>query len=232
MNLKQSDQTLYTKSLDAALPVVRFPADVYVSCKFQENIDQCTLLPEEQKYLQNFSHKRIVDFTLGRACAREILKNLGYERYAVLIGENRQPLWPENLVGSISHADQLALCVIAEKCELRSLGIDIELIKNESFDLYSMVASDKELQQHCDDQNDSQYKCPYLAKLLFSAKEAVYKCQFPLYQQWIEFKDISLELDFARNTFITVISNQNNLITIHGAWDANDKYIISTAWLE
>ena len=231
MSFKQSNQTIYNTIVNAALPAVRSPANVYVSCKFPENLDQYSLLPEEQKYLHKYGDKRTVDFCLGRACAREILIKIGFERFPVLIGDDRQPLWPDKLVGSISHTDQFALCVIAEKRELSSIGVDIERINNESFDLYSMVASVEEMQNIGGDTHTVHQQCTYLAKLLFSAKEAVYKCQFPLYRRWLDFKDVTLNLDFTNKTFDTVVIDKDRPISIQGAWDTNDNYIIATAWV-
>lgn len=216
-----------TIRLSPSLPIVRCPPGVRVAAKSSSELNADVLLPEETKAANNFSEKRLTEYTLGRACAREILSTLGYADFPVRIGEARQPLWPKGLVGSISHAGDTAICAIAPARKITGIGIDIETITEETFDLLELVQSDDEHTALLALSND----CHYLAKLLFSAKESVFKCQFPLTGNWLEFKDVTLVLDIVNRIFSTKIQNQARTITITGTWDVSDRLILSMAWL-
>jgi hypothetical protein len=44
------------------------------------------------------------------------------------IGKEKEPVWPEVIVGSISHCDTLMGAIVAKKSDHVSLGLDIEEI--------------------------------------------------------------------------------------------------------
>lgn len=217
---------LKTVTLLPPLPTLRCPAVAMLSSKTCAELKSDSLLPEEAIATKKFSQKRLTEFSLGRACARDILATLGYADFPVRVGEARQPLWPKGLVGSISHVDEIAVCAVASIQDLAGLGIDIETIATETFDLFEMVTSDAE-------QNSiiaAPAQCSYLAKLLFSAKEAVFKCQFPLTGKWLEFRDVTLNLDFSQRRFATTLPDRVGTFMVSGLWDINDQYIVSVAW--
>lgn len=198
-----------------------------IACKTGAELNTVELLAEEATAATHFSRKRLAEFSLGRACAREILAALGYAEFPLRVGDARQPLWPPGLTGSISHAGDMAICAIAPVQDIAGIGIDIETVTHESFDLLEMVASSRERAAMTAMPADFHY----LPKLLFSAKESVFKCQFPLTRQWLEFQDVSLALDFAHRGFATTITDRNETLAITGTWDVTDRYILTVAWL-
>jgi len=119
--------------------------------------------------------KRVREFSTGRYCARLALQKLGVEPQALLIGKQREPLWPKGVVGSISHCRDLAGAVVAEKSNTTSLGFDVENRKQLDPRIARHVCTPDEKiwlgTQHTDRQN--------LALLLiFSLKEAMFKCVY------------------------------------------------------
>lgn len=222
-----SNTTLKTIRLGHSLPILRCPPTVMVCCKSASELNTDVLLAEEASATTNFSEKRLAEFKLGRACARELLTSLGYADFPVRVGESRQPLWPDGLIGSISHTREFALCAIAPQQQITGLGIDIEVIEQEAFDLLAMVTSSEELERI----RAKVTGCHYLAKLLFSAKESVFKCQFTFTGEWLEFKDVSLNLDFVRRLFTTSIKDHDSLFNISGTWDVTDRHIVTAAWI-
>lgn len=222
-----ADLTLQTMSLSRSLPIVRCPEAVRVASKSGAELNDNMLLPEEASATANFSKKRLDEFTLGRVCAREVLATMGYAGFPVRVGDARQPVWPENLVGSISHTGDIAICAIARAQDIVGIGIDIELISPDSFDLLGIVASAKE---HAT-LSPSLKHSSYMAKLLFSAKESVFKCQFPLTGKWLEFKDVTLTLDHESRQFETEIEVPGRTLGISGTWDMTAQYILTIGWI-
>ena len=90
---------------------------------------QSHLYPEECSIVESASYKRKFEFSTGRWCAKQVLNSEGIQNFPVLSGENREPIWPDNIVGSISHCKDLCGAVIAKSNNVDSIGFDIENIK-------------------------------------------------------------------------------------------------------
>jgi 4'-phosphopantetheinyl transferase EntD len=98
-------------------------------------------------------------------------------------------MWPPGVIGSITHTDEHAAAVVMTANAARSIGIDLESLAHAARtpDLLSMVATAAERASHVDPR--------HLAALLFSAKESVYKCVYPLTGQFLDFHDVELAID-------------------------------------
>ena len=68
--------------------------------KHELSLHNLALTPKPQ-----FSQKRLSDFATGRYCAMKALEQFGIQDAIIPIGEDRAPIWPEGIVGSISHCD-------------------------------------------------------------------------------------------------------------------------------
>ena len=148
------------------------------------------LLPEERQHVANAVPKRVREFRAGRACARAALKQLGIEGFALHPGERREPLWPPGIVGSITHTLGYAAAAAGHTCSVRAVGIDAELSTSVESSLWSEIATRSELERLA---TLAEPAATVAASILFSAKEAFYKCQFPLTGEWLDFLDIRIE---------------------------------------
>jgi 4'-phosphopantetheinyl transferase EntD len=143
--------------------------------------------------LQSIAHcadKRIQDFTAGRACAHRALSELGILDFSLLAGEHREPIWPASIIGTITHTYGYAAAVVARQRDLRSVGLDCEVIDSVDEELWSRICTHAEIQRLAQlppAERDRQ------AALIFAAKEAFYKCQFPLTREWVGFEDVVIE---------------------------------------
>lgn len=152
------------------------------------------LLPAERKAVENAVHKRVQQFTAGRICARQGLKALGLAADTPIIsGEDRAPRWPKGFVGSISHTDDWCAAAVALSSDVRAVGIDLEDASPLKEDLLPRICTETERDFLRRSENPA-----LLAKLIFSAKEAFYKCQYPLSQQYLGFHDAEVELGEGR----------------------------------
>lgn len=145
--------------------------------------------------------KRRQEFAAGRDAAHQALALLGEPVQAIPVAENRAPIWPAGLVGSISHTRSCAMAVVAhaggiKAGGIRGLGLDVEEDKPLADDLWPAICSEKEQDWLRAQPNPGQ-----LAKLVFSAKEAAYKCQFTLSARYYGFDGMELSIDLAQRSF-------------------------------
>ena len=149
------------------------------------------LYPEEARHLKKAVRKRAEEFAAGRLCARLLLHELGMDNFAVEVGSERQPLWPASFVGSITHTTGFCAAVVAPRKCLRAVGIDTEIAGGVKPELWRSICTPEESAWLRSLSNSEQVAA---ATVIFSAKEAFYKCQFPLTQQYLGFHDVSVEL--------------------------------------
>lgn len=157
------------------------------------------LYGEEQALIKNSVEKRKKEFSAGRACARKVLHQLGIDHYPLLADRERVPLWPENILGSISHTEGSCLAVATKKGRLQGIGIDVERINRSVYDIKRMICVPTELdflaRLNCDEKQLS-----YLM-LIFSAKESVYKALYPSRRMPFEFNDFRIRIDTLSGCF-------------------------------
>lgn len=162
-----------------------------LAAELRGSADPGALYPEEARYVQKAVRKRAEEFAAGRLCARLLLQEFGIRNFAIEVGADRQPLWPESLVGSISHTTGFCAAVAARKTCLRSIGIDTELAGSVKTELWRGICTAAETAWL---RSLPAREQPAAASLIFSAKEAFYKCQFALTQQRLGFHDVTVEL--------------------------------------
>jgi 4'-phosphopantetheinyl transferase EntD len=133
--------------------------------------------------------KRIRDFVAGRLCARRALHALGVRSVAILPGEDRLPRWPALLVGSITHTEGYCAAVVAQAESVSSLGLDAERIDRVRTPLWPRFCSPLEMQR-LSRMEEARRACA--ATLAFTAKEAFFKCQFPLTREWLGFHAVAI----------------------------------------
>jgi len=148
------------------------------------------LVKAEKEAIEGAAQTRIEQFTAGRACSRIALGRLGVATSTPIVrGEDRAPVWPPGFVGSISHTDTWCAAAVARAADVRSIGIDLEQATPLKEALWRRVCTPKERDWL------HELSTPGLTgKILFSAKEAVYKCQYPITQQFLGFHAVEMEL--------------------------------------
>ena len=148
------------------------------------------LLKSEEALVDGAARTRIEQFTAGRVCSRIALGRLGVAATTpILRGEDRAPIWPPGFIGSISHTDTWCAAAVARTDGIRSLGIDLESSAPLKEALLRRVCTPKE--------RDWLHQLPapgVTGKIVFSAKEAIYKCQYPLSNQFLGFHAVEVEL--------------------------------------
>lgn len=182
-------------SAGTALLQQLLPAGVQLAVATPAMWDEA-LHPQELPFAAAMNEKRRREFQAGRACARRILAQLGYAEQGLAVGAHRQPLWPQGVVGSITHCGDFCAAVGAPSAEFVGLGIDVEEDSPLDESLFDVVCTQRER---------GALNCLTLplreAKLVFSIKESLFKALFPLLQRWIDFLDVELRLDLQSERF-------------------------------
>ncbi len=163
------------------------------------------LFPEEARLLGNVSEKRRVEFCLGRSCAHQALARLGTEPQPILRGASREPIWPNGIVGSITHCDGFYAAAVAWKQNIAGFGIDAEPIRPVSQDLLRLIATETEVSSICRLEQSAHRSIPWQL-LLFSAKESIFKTWFPLVGTWLDFTQVTVEFSETDSGFRASIS--------------------------
>jgi len=150
--------------------------------------------PQEQQLVANAVAARRAEFFSGRHFARLALSQINYSAAPLLRGEKGNPLWPEGVLGSISHdLGQVIVAVMVANAH-RGVGIDLVLDPNRiETSLQPLIAHPAELSVL----NNIAADVPVLA-LAFSLKESVVKALSPSIDRYLDFMDIELSLNEGR----------------------------------
>jgi 4'-phosphopantetheinyl transferase EntD len=212
----------HSASLSAGLSGL-FPHGA-LTAELRGRADPRTLYPEEARHLQKAVKKRAEEFAAGRLCARLLLREFGIQHFPIEVGVHRQPLWPEDLVGSITHTSGFCAAVAAPKKSLRSVGIDTEISDSVRTELWRGICTPAESHWLRSLPESAQRAA---ATVIFCAKEAFYKCQFALTQQRLGFHDVSVELPAwgeKRGAF-KVVANRSIELEASAAFPLQGQYL-------
>jgi 4'-phosphopantetheinyl transferase EntD len=192
-----------------------------------------TLFPEEEALIARAADKRRREFTTGRGCARTALAALGVPPAPILPGERGAPQWPAGYAGSITHCAGYRAAAVASTREVLTIGLDAEpneILPDGVLDHVSLPGERARLR-------DLAVAAPGTCwdRLLFSAKESVYKAWFPVAGRWLGFEDADITIDPAAGTFEARLlvpapvtgSSPIGLTGFSGRWLASDGLILT-----
>ncbi len=194
-----------------------------------------TLFPAERAVLGRAVEKRRLEFTTARTCARQAFARLGVPALAVTAGGRGEPRWPSGLVGSITHCEGYRACAVGRSTDVAAVGIDAEPNAPLPDGVLAEVARREEL--------------PWLSRLrreapaihwdrvLFSAKEAVYKAWYPLAKRPLGFEDAILTVEPLEGTFHARLLTSGPVLGgrpltgFSGRWLVRDRLVLTAVAL-
>ncbi len=154
------------------------------------------LMVEEALCIERAREKRRRQFASGRHFARLAITRLaGVAPPIPRDKKTGRPVWPEGMVGSISHSESLAAAVVS-RATWRGLGIDVE--DAHRFDQASPRLRRKLFTEREQSRNRTH---PRADAVLFSGKEAAYKAVNPLVGKYIGFREVETEIDWQQRRF-------------------------------
>ena len=149
------------------------------------------LYPQERNETTTFGEKRLSEFSAGRLCAKLALAELGIVNFPLQMNNDRRPRWPDGIVGSISHTRDYCAALVARATDISAIGFDVECTDRIGEELWDALFTSRErdrLRALLPTQR------PIDATIIFSAKEAFYKCHFAQSPSWLDFTDVEIEI--------------------------------------
>jgi 4'-phosphopantetheinyl transferase EntD len=168
------------------------PRNVRTGCRLIGDADEAHLLPEEARSIPARQPAMRRASGAARWIAHRLLADIGITDVAIMRAPSGAPVWPDGIIGSLAHDDDMAVAAVAPVGGIVSLGIDVEPAEPLPDDIFAIVATGADRTGAAD---------PRLAgRILFCAKEAVYKAAFPLDRDVLGYEDIAVDLDAGRAT--------------------------------
>ncbi|MFF4345207.1 4'-phosphopantetheinyl transferase [Kitasatospora sp. NPDC001540] len=149
--------------------------------------------PQEAALVARAVPGRQREFAAARWCARRALAGIGHPAGPILTGPHNEPLWPDGVVGSLTHCAGYRAAAVARAGEIASLGIDAEPHLALPEGVLEAVTRPEELPALAELR--AAHPAVHWGKVLFSAKESVYKAWFPLQRRKLGFQDAVLRFD-------------------------------------
>ncbi len=172
------------------------PAGISTCCRWIGEGDEALLLPLESKTVsaRNASRRRMSGAALH--AARILLAERGLVDVSIPRAPSGEPLWPAGIAGSLAHDDEMAVAAIGSAAEFSAIGIDVEPSVPLPADISTLV-------RHKDDRPGMWDGYPLGVRLLFSAKEAVYKAVFPVDHVILDYGEIAVDLENGQARTVT-----------------------------
>ncbi len=174
---------------------------------------------------ERWAPKRRLEFKAGRILARAMLgaRNCSY---AMLLPDiDRVPLWPDGIVGSISHSSRRVCVALADSDKIRCLGLDTEPVNSVAEELHAMLFNTAELLAIRSGTVNSTE--------VFCAKEALYKAVYPEHREFFDFLDVSVEFDGRSFTARTLkpLHSSKAVLSGYGRCQVYDNHCVAIFWV-
>lgn len=210
------------------------PAGVAVAhCRGDELPDgDLGLYPGEESIVARAVDKRRREFVVARACARQALRRLGAPAGAIPKGSAGEPQWPPGVVGSITHCAGYTGAAVARRSDLLAIGVDAEPNEPLPDGVLRLTAAAGERAQL--DSLAAQDPAVHWGRLLFCAKEALFKAWYPVQQQWLGFADATIRLEPAgtfRARLTAPTPDAGRFADCPGRWSLDGGVLLAALWL-
>jgi len=192
------------------------------------------LFPQERAVVAGAVARRRAEFTTVRACARDALAAMGRPPVPLLPGELGAPIWPSGVIGSMTHCEGYCAAAVACSDDVAALGIDAEPHGPLPEGVLELISSGEE--------RAALEKLPVSEgiawdRVLFSAKESVYKAWFPVARAWLDFHEATVELvpdgTFTARILIPGPTLPARLLTgFSGRWDTASGLVTTSIVVE
>jgi 4'-phosphopantetheinyl transferase EntD len=178
------------------------PAAVTVVEAFDDSV-AAPLFPAEEAAVAGRTGRRRREFATARRCARAALAAHGFPPSPLPAGERGQPVWPAGVVGSITHCPGYRAAAVGRADRFAAIGVDAEPHLPLRDGVLALVALASERRRLAELAAGRPAVC--WDRLLFSAKESVYKAWYPLTGRWLDFREADVVFDAAAGTFAATV---------------------------
>lgn len=201
-----------------------FLKNIYFKFSKIENISS-GLFENYKSEISQFGDKRKEEYLKSRELAHELFSEIGISDFKLLNDDKRAPIWPSDIVGSISHSSGFAIVAISK--ELKSIGIDLEKVMSDerSKKLKDQFLSEEEIKINQIDFN-------LFATIVFSAKESLFKLIYPLCEEYFGFHSAKVR-EVSESGFSIELKSQSSKVSkfnglYQGKWQRIDEMILTS----
>jgi 4'-phosphopantetheinyl transferase EntD len=191
---------------------------------------EAEIFPAEAALIEAAVAKRRSEFTTVRHCARLALAELGVPAAPILRGVRGAPIWPDGIVGSMTHCVGYRGAAVARAGEVAGIGIDAEVHGPLPEGVLGLVSSEQERAQLA--RLAVLRPAVQWDRLLFSAKESVYKVWSPLTGQWLGFEDAAVTFDPETEMFTARLLIAGPIETLSGRFLVDDGIVLTAIVLD
>ncbi|MET3614879.1 4'-phosphopantetheinyl transferase EntD [Rhizobium aquaticum] len=184
---RRADRSAEERALDEVLAAI-LPPGIHADCRVIRDGDQALLLPDEAASITSKRNPMRDASGAARHVARGLLNQAGLAVAPLMKSPDGAPVWPLGVVGSMAHDDDFAVAAVASAASFSGLGIDVEPGEPLAEDVAAIVRMPGDVLDGVEERLAS--------RLLFAAKEAVYKAVFPRDNVILDFEDVVI--DFTR----------------------------------
>lgn len=162
------------------------PTGAKIGCRLIRAGDDARLLTDEAFSIKARDLSRRRASGAARAIAHRLLAEFGLNDFAILRAASGAPIWPDTIVGSLAHDDEMAIAVVSSTADRNAIGIDIEPALPLPDDVLELVTTPQD--------KTNSIASILAGRILFAAKEAVYKAAYPHDQKILNYDDIAVDL--------------------------------------
>lgn len=168
------------------------PRDV-ITCAVTEDLPHAVLHQAEESSVARAVPRRRAEYTTVRWCARQALSPLGHAHVPILKDVHGAPIWPEGIVGSLTHCVGFRAAAVARSAGVRSVGIDAEPHQPLPHGILPVISlpGERALLRRL----SRVYPAVRWDRLLFSAKESIYKAWHPVEPRNLGYEDAVVTFD-------------------------------------
>lgn len=165
------------------------PGSVSCADSRSDAVPPDALFPAEVEFVRESVVKRQREFAAVRVCARRAMAAIGLPPSPVLNGSRGEPRWPHGVVGTMTHCSGYCAAAVARRHDIRSLGIDAEPHAPLPSGVLEAIALPGEQRRLAGDRGPETL---HWDRLLFSAKESVFKTWYPATGIALDFCDAEI----------------------------------------
>lgn len=186
--------------------------------------------PGEEGYIERAVDERRREFITARRCAREALTTLGFPPIAIHRNRRGQPRWPAGVAGSLTHCDGYRAAAVCQSgLPATALGIDAEphgALPDGALGAVIVPAERNLLIRLATEAPGVHWD-----RLLFSAKESIFKVWYPVTLRELDFDECRLDIDPATATFTgtILVDAPPGLDSITGRYVIEDGLVATAA---
>ena len=167
--------------------------------------------------------------------AHKALSKFGLESEPILRNpETREPCWPNSVWGSITHSAGFAAVAVGLKKEIKGIGIDLESFsRSVDFKIRRHVCVNSELKWL---ESLPTKQATRALRIIFSAKESIFKCIYPGTKTYLSFKDAAVSVNETEKKFSFIILKSfpsiiQQCFPHHGQYSEIDKMLLTSIYI-